>query len=55
VHPTLALPRRWRAGWIVLTRAERFRAIERQGLQPVYEDGRFVAFRVHLPPLPLRR
>ena len=55
VHPTLAVPRTWRAEWVVLTRTERFRAIERQGLKPVYEDGRFVAFRVHLPPLPLRR
>jgi hypothetical protein len=54
-HPTLAVPRRWRAGWLVLTREERFRAIERQGLRPVYGDGQFVVFRVHLPPLPLRR
>jgi hypothetical protein len=55
VRPTLDVPRRWRAGWIVLTRAEKYRAIEAQGLRPVYADGRFVAFRVHLPPLPLRR
>jgi len=53
--PTLAVARTWRAGWVVLTREQKFRAIERQGLRPVYADARFVVFRVHLPPLPLRR
>jgi hypothetical protein len=49
VHPTLAVPRRWRAEWIVLTRAEPVQAIERQGLRPAYEDKRFVVFGVALP------
>jgi hypothetical protein len=49
VHPTLAVPRQWRAGWVVLTRAEPVGAIERQGLRPAYEDKRFVVFGVALP------
>jgi hypothetical protein len=49
VHPTLAMPRKWRARWIVLTRAEPVKALERQGLRPAYEDKRFVVFGVALP------
>ena len=49
VQPTLEVARRWRAEWIVLTRAEPVRAIERQGLRPAYEDKRFVVFGVALP------
>jgi len=49
VHPTLAVPRNWRAQWIVLTRAEPVQALERQGLRPAYEDKRFVVFGVALP------
>jgi hypothetical protein len=45
-QPSLDAARHWRAGWIVLTRSERFRALERLGLRPAYEDTRFVAFRV---------
>ncbi len=48
-HPTLAVARRWRAQWIVLTRSERPKAIERQGLRPVYADQEFVVFRTSLP------
>ena len=48
-RPTLEVARRWRAEWVVFTRAERFRALERHGLQPVYEDSRFVAFHLALP------
>ena len=48
VHPTLATPRTWRAGWVVLTRAEQVRAFERQGLRPVYQDRQFVVFRTAL-------
>jgi hypothetical protein len=48
-HPTLAFVHRWRAQWIVLTRAERAEAIERRGLKPVYGDSRFVVFRTGLP------
>jgi hypothetical protein len=44
VHPTLATPATWRAGWVVLTRAEPVRAFERQGLRPVYQDRQFVVF-----------
>jgi hypothetical protein len=52
VHPTLAMPRTWRARWIVLTRQEPVRALERQGLRPVYADKRFVVFGVALPLTP---
>jgi hypothetical protein len=52
LHPTLAVPDRWRALLIVFTRAERYRAIEALGLRPVYQDRRFVAFTQYLPPLP---
>jgi hypothetical protein len=48
-HPTLEVARRWRAQWIVFTRNERFTALERRGLQPVYEDSGFVAFHLALP------
>ena len=47
-HPTLDVARRWRADYIVLTRAEKVQALERLGLGPVYQDGRFVAFPVPL-------
>jgi hypothetical protein len=47
-HPTLEVARRWRAQWIVLTRAERVQALERRGLTPVYRDGKFVVFPVPL-------
>lgn len=48
-HPTLDVAQRWRAQWIVLTRDERVGAIEDQGLRPVYQDRRFVVFKVPLP------
>jgi hypothetical protein len=48
-HPDLAIPQAWRARWLVLTRSEPVRAVERQGLRPVFEDKRFVAFRLALP------
>ena len=44
VHPTLAVPRTWGAGWTVLTRAERVQALEREGLTPVYQDRKYVVF-----------
>ena len=47
--PTLDVPERWRAQWIVLTRAEPVKAIEQQGLRPAYEDDRFVVFRTAVP------
>jgi hypothetical protein len=49
VHPTLAVPQRWKAGWVVLTRAEPVKALERQGLRPLYDDKRFVVVGVALP------
>jgi hypothetical protein len=49
VHPTLDVPRRWRAQWVVLTRDEPAQALERQGLRPAYQDKRFVVFGVALP------
>jgi hypothetical protein len=48
-HPTLEVAQRWRAQWIVFTRAERWRAIAGRG-QPAYQDRRFVVF--HALPLP---
>ena len=42
----LAIPRNWHAGWLVLRRDEPVRAIERQGLRPVYQDSGFVVFRL---------
>jgi hypothetical protein len=54
VHPSLAEPRAWHAGWLVLRRDERkqWQAIERLGLRRVYADRGFLVFR--LPALPLR-
>jgi hypothetical protein len=49
VHPTLDVPSRWHAQWVVLTRDEPVQAFERQGLRPVYEDKRFAVFGVALP------
>ena len=53
-HPSLAVPRAWHAGWLVLRRDERlqWQAIERLGRRPVYADSGFVVFK--LAPLPLR-
>jgi hypothetical protein len=48
-HPTVTVPQRWRAQWVVLTRKERVQALEGDGLRPVYGDGRFVVFHVPLP------
>ena len=42
----LAIPRKWGAGWLVLRRHERVRAVEQQGLRPVYADGSYVVFRL---------
>jgi len=55
LQPSLYVPRRWRANWIVLRRSEPVQAIEQHGLRPVYQDGRFVVFRVPPGPVPLRR
>jgi hypothetical protein len=45
-HPRLEEPQAWGAQWLILTRSGPVKAIEREGLRPRYEDGRFVAFRV---------
>ena len=45
-HPSLEEPQAWKAQWLVLTRSGPVHAIERDGLRPVYEDEKFVAFRV---------
>jgi hypothetical protein len=45
-HPSLEEPQAWDAQWLVLTRSGPVRAIESDGLQPRYEDNRFVVFRV---------
>lgn len=46
MHPSLEEPQAWRANWLVLTRSGPVQAIERDGLKPVFEDAKFVAFRV---------
>ncbi len=45
-HPSLEEPQAWDAQWLVLTRSGPVRTIEHDGLQPRYEDNRFVVFRV---------
>ena len=40
----LSIARNWHAGWLVLRRDERVRAIERKGFRPVYQDSGFVVF-----------
>jgi hypothetical protein len=45
-HPSLEEPEAWRAQWLILTRSGPVQTIEGDGLSPVYEDKRFVAFRV---------
>ena len=45
-HPSLEEPQAWGAQWLVLTRSGPVRTIESNGLQPRYEDNRFVVFRV---------
>jgi hypothetical protein len=54
-HPSLAEPRNWHAGWLVLRRDEQrqWQAIERLGRRPVYADGGFLVFRLSTA-LPLR-
>ena len=54
-HPSLEEPQAWKAQWLILTRSGPVRAIERDGAKPVYEDAKFVAFRVPPGPVPLRR
>jgi hypothetical protein len=39
---SLAIPRRYHAGWIVLRRSERVARIEAQGARPVYRDASFI-------------
>jgi hypothetical protein len=50
--PSLYVPLRWRANWLVLRKSEHPDAIEQQGLKPVYTDKRFVVFRLPSVPLP---
>jgi hypothetical protein len=45
-HPSLSVPLAWGAQWLVLTRSEPVRVMERDGLQPAYEDDKFVAFQL---------
>jgi hypothetical protein len=45
-HPSLEEPQAWKAQWLVLPRSGPVQAIERDGLRPVYQDNKFVAFRV---------
>jgi len=43
---SLAIPRRYHAGWLVLRAGERVAKVEAQGLRPVYRDGVFTVFRL---------
>jgi hypothetical protein len=45
-HPSLEEPQAWGAQWLVLSRSGPVQTIERDGLRPRYEDGKFVVFRV---------
>jgi hypothetical protein len=45
-HPSLQEPEAWDAQLLILTRSGPVRAIERDGARRVYEDSKFVAFRV---------
>jgi hypothetical protein len=45
-HPALTIPRAWGATWLVLRRHEPVRAVEAQGVRPVYADDRFLVFRL---------
>jgi hypothetical protein len=42
---SLAIPRQYHAGWIVLRRGERVARVEAQGASPVYRDASFVVLR----------
>lgn len=56
LHPTVRLPERWGADWLVLRRRiEPVPAIRREGLRPVYKDSRFVVFEVPGARVPLGR
>ncbi len=52
-HPTLGVPHRWGASWLILRRKEPVAWAEGQGLSRVYEDRRFVVFRLPSPSVPL--
>ncbi len=45
-RPTLAIPRAWGAGWLVLRRREPVAAVAALGAKRVYADDRFVVFTV---------
>jgi hypothetical protein len=51
-YPSLGVPRRWAAGWLVLRRTQPVQAVEQQGLRPVYEDAHYVVFKLPGAPLP---
>jgi hypothetical protein len=53
--PSLYVPRRWGADWIVLRRrSEPVAAVRRQGFKPVYEDKHFAVFKIPATgPLPV--
>jgi hypothetical protein len=53
-YPSLYVPRRWGANWLVLRRwVEPVVAVRHQGLKPVYEDKYFAVFKLPAGPLPL--
>lgn len=52
-HPNVYIARRWGARWLVLRRRAQIRAVESQGLHPVYRDDRYAVFDVWRR-LPLR-
>ena len=53
-YPSLYVPRRWGADWLVLRRnTEPVAAVQRQGLKWVYHDRYFAVFKIPAGPLPL--
>lgn len=42
----LVIPRRYRAGWLVLRAHEPVKRVEAQGARPVYRDASFIVFRL---------
>jgi hypothetical protein len=42
----LAIPRRYRAGWLVLRLHEPVKRVEAQGARPVYRDASFIVFKL---------
>lgn len=51
-HPSLGVPQRWAAGWLILRKGQPIAAVEQQGLRPVYADARYAVFKLPGAPVP---